>query len=280
MGRFVDQFFTQITEPEAAPRMVLLHGVMGHTANWRRVAKHFEDRYRVLVYDSRGHGRSVHADLVSNPDAYTPEGLAEDLRLILNDLGWDKITLVGHSMGGRVAYTFAALYPERVEKLVIVDIGPNLSPAGASTVMRLLEEIPVPFPTKRDAKSWFDNQFSVVFSDLPNAAALAAWLYANITENSAGEAIWRFDVDGIRQAVLFGRNRERWDEIEALRVPTLVIRGERSSDLPQDVYLRMIQVSSWIQGVVIPGAGHWVHSEKFDAFVAELDGFLGVAGHP
>lgn len=277
MGRFVDQFFTQITGPEAAPRLVFLHGVMGQSANWRRVAKHFEDRYRVLVYDSRGHGRSVHADLVSNPEAYSPEGLAEDLRLILNDLGWDRATLVGHSMGGRVAYTFAARYPERVEKLVIVDIGPNLSPIGASTVMRLIEEIPVPFPNKRAAKDWFDHQFPVVFSDLSNAQALAAWLYANITENSAREAVWRFDSEGVRQAVLAGRNRERWEEIEALRVPTLVIRGERSSDLPQDVYSRMIQTSSWIQGAVIPGAGHWVHSEKFEEFVAELDRFLAAS---
>lgn len=277
MGRFVDQFFTQITGPESAPRLVLLHGVMGQSANWRRVAKHFEDRFRVLVYDSRGHGRSVHADLVSNPDAYTPEFQAEDLRLILNDLGWDKVTLVGHSMGGRVAYTFAALYPERVEKLVIVDIGPNLSPFGASTAIRIIEEIPVPFINKREAKDWFDHQFPIVFSDLSNAEALAAWLYANIVENQAGQAVWRFDAEGVRQAVLAGRNRERWEEIEALRVPTLVIRGERSSDLPQEVYLRMIQANSWIQGAIIPGAGHWVHSEKFEDFVAELDRFLGVA---
>ncbi len=274
MDRFVDQFFTQITGPEAAPRLVLLHGVMGYAANWRRVAKHFEDRYRVLVYDSRGHGRSTHADLVSNPDAYTPEALAEDLRLILNDLGWDKITLVGHSMGGRVAYTFAALYPERVEKLVIEDIGPNMSPIGASTVLRVIESVPVPFSTKREAKEWFDGRFPAVFSDLSNAQALAAWLYANITESADGRATWRFDIEGIRQAVLAGRIRERWDEIEALRVPTLVVRGEHSSDLPEDVFSRMIQTSSWIQGVVIPGVGHWVHSENFEAFVLALDRFF------
>lgn len=290
MSRFVDQFFTQITGPESAPRLVLLHGVMGYAANWRRVAKHFEDRYRVLAYDSRGHGRSVHAprssvgaELVGkngNPplesvaDAYTPESLAEDLRLILNDLGWDKVTLVGHSMGGRVACTFAAQYPDRVEKLVIEDIGPHVSPIGASTVMRVLENVPVPFASKREAKQWFDQEFPSVFSDVSNAIALGAWLYANIKEAPDGTAVWRFDVEGVKQAVFAGRDRERWDEFQSLRVPTLVVRGERSNDLPEDVYLRMIQTSSNFQGVVIPGVGHWVHSENFEYFVAALDRFF------
>ena len=89
MARFVDQFFTQITGPaekKGAPKLVLLHGAMGYALNWRRVAKFFEDRYEVLAYDSRGHGRSQHADLTKDPGAYTPESLAEDLRKILEDL--------------------------------------------------------------------------------------------------------------------------------------------------------------------------------------------------
>jgi pimeloyl-ACP methyl ester carboxylesterase len=99
---------------------------MGYALNFRRIAREFEATHRVLAYDQRGHGRSFHADLAAEPDAYSPERMADDLRLILDDLGWSRIRLVGHSMGGRVALTFAALYPERVESLVIVDIGPEM----------------------------------------------------------------------------------------------------------------------------------------------------------
>lgn len=274
MSRFVDQFFTQITGPEDAPKLVFLHGVMGYAANWRRVARQFEDRYQVLVYDSRGHGRSSHADLISNPDAYTPEGLAEDLKGILDELGWKKVNLVGHSMGGRVVYTFAAKYPAYVEKLVIVDIGPDRSLSSASTALRVMESVPVPFASKRDAKEWFDTEFPKVFSAMPNAPALAAWLYANIMETEDGRAIWRFDEAGIRGAVASGRERERWVEIRQLQVPTLVIRGGRSKDLTRDVYERMLRENPRIEGVEIPGVGHWVHSEAFEAFTAALEAFL------
>ncbi len=279
MSRFADQFFIQITGlgpkegPSEHPSIVFLHGVMGYAMNWRRVAKTFEDRYRVLAYDSRGHGRSVHADLLSNPDAYTPECLAEDLRGILDDLGWDQVILVGHSMGGRVAYTFAARYPDRVRGLVIEDIGPNMSPESASLSARVLQTVPVPFASKREAKEWFETQFPVLFSDLHDPLALGAWLYANITENSEGRAVWRFHAEGIRQAIVSGRNRERWQEIEQLSVPTLVVRGELSHDLPRDVFDRMLRSNKMIQGVEIAGAGHWVHSERHEPFVTAVREF-------
>lgn len=282
MGRFVDQFFTQITGPatgaDKAPKLVLLHGAMGYALNWRRVAKAFEDRYQVLAYDSRGHGRSLHTDLTQMPTAYTPEFLAEDLRNILDDLGWREITLIGHSMGGRVAYTFAAENPERVRALVIEDIGPNMSPLNSSTVTRVLDNVPVPFADKRTAKAWFDHDFPVLFKDLSNAAVLGPWLYANITEDFDGHAVWRFDVPGIREVVRSGHSVERWDTIRAVKCPTLLVRGALSKDLPRDVYLRMLKENSNFEGVEIPGAGHWVHSEQTEAFNQAVASFL--AKHP
>ncbi len=288
MARFVDQFFTQITGPsltadgKPTPKLVLLHGVMGYALNWRKVAKAFEDRFQVLAYDSRGHGRSVHADLTKTPSAYAPEHLAEDLRKILHDLAWDKVHLAGHSMGGRVAYTFAALYPERVRSLIIEDIGPNMSPLNSSTVNRILTEVPVPFVDKQEAKRWFHEQFPVLFKNLTNAQALGAWLYANITEEahhgSANKrAIWRFHADGVRAAVVAGHTVERWDTIRAVKSPTLLIRGEHSRDLPRDVFHRMLKENPVFEGVEIKGAGHWVHSEQTEAFNQVVAEFLGRA---
>ncbi|CAN5392291.1 alpha/beta hydrolase [soil metagenome] len=285
MARFVDQFFTQITGPSQnasdreSPKLVLLHGVMGYALNWRRVAKHFEDRFQVLAYDSRGHGRSVHADLSVSPDAASPEALAEDLRRILDDLGWKKIDLIGHSMGGRVAYTFAATYPERVEALVIEDIGPNMSAVTASTATRVLDRVPVPFVTKKAAKEWFETQFPIIFKDTPGASALGPWLYANMTEDEQGRGVWRFQVEMIRGAVESGRTQDRWDEIEQLACPTLVVRGERSTELPREVYQKMLKVGGRVgggqmEGVEITDAGHWVHSEQTEAFNSAVDRFL------
>ncbi|MDX9731025.1 MAG: alpha/beta hydrolase, partial [Bdellovibrionales bacterium] len=127
---------------------------------------------------------------------------------------------------------------------------------------------------KREAKAWFETEFPVRFADLHNAQALGAWLYANITEDEGGRAVWRFQAEGVRAAVVAGRTVERWDAIERLRVPTLLVRGELSKDLPRSVYEKMQQMNPVIEGVELSGVGHWVHSEKFDEFVQVVELFL------
>ncbi len=263
------------------PLVVLLHGVMGSAANWRRVARDLSDQFTVFAYDSRGHGRSSHADLGERPLAYSPDGLAEDLDRLLMELSQRRdvgslsqlalrpIILIGHSMGGRVAYTFAAKFPQRVCGLVIEDIGPRTGESGKSLVERVLKAVPVPFESKRMAQVWFAEEFPKLFADLPDARTLGAWLYTNI-DDGAG---WRFHVEGIRQAVAT-ELWERWEEIVQLRAPTLLIRGERSNDLPREIFEKMLVANPRINGIEIPNAGHWVHSEQFEAFMGALRPFL------
>ena len=265
----LERFYHQITGSDSSPKLVFLHGVMGFAANWRRIAKAFEGEFQVLAFDQRGHGRSFHA-----PTGYAPEDYAGDLTAILEDLGWDEINLVGHSMGGRVAYHFAARHPERVTRLVIEDIGPSMHPTASSLVLRLLDAIPVPFASKREARSWFDSEFMRLFAGEPQTKGLAEYLYANLTENRAKQVVWRFSEAGIRETLAQGRRLERWDDIHSLRMPTLLIRGESSRDLPRELFLRMLQENPGIEGVEIKGSGHWVHSDQPNRFVSVLGRFL------
>jgi esterase len=265
----LEKFHFQIVGPASAPKLVFLHGVMGFAANFRRIAKAFESEFQVLLYDQRGHGRSFQPD-----SGYAPEDYAADLKDILIELGWDKINLVGHSMGGRVAYHFAHIYPERVTRLVIEDIGPSMHPTGASLVLRMLDAVPVPFPTKRDAKHWFDTEFLKIFADERQKEGLAAYLYANVIENERKEGVWRFSEQGIRESVANGRAVDRWQDIQGLTMPTLLIRGEFSRDLPRDLYDEVLRVAPNIEGVEIKGAGHWVHADQPDLFIEVLGRFF------
>lgn len=270
---YLSNFYYQLTgpsqNPEQAPKLVFLHGVMGFTANWRRIAKAFEHEFQVLVYDQRGHGRSFQPST-----GYGPEDYADDLEKILDELGWEQISLVGHSLGGRVAFHFATQHPDRVTQLVIEDIGPTMYPEAAGLITQLLDSVPVPFSDRRTAKQWFDTTFLELFERLPQRHGLAAYLHANLTENEKKEAVWRFYEPGIRESIALGRSREHWEEIAALKMPTLVIRGERSRDLPRDIFERMLKLNPNIQGVEIPGAGHWVHSDEPDLFIETLRNFL------
>ena len=97
--------------------LVFLHGLMGSGINWSSIAKLFAEDYQILIYDQRGHGRSFQPQ-----EGYHPNDYAEDLYKILRELDWDKINLVGHSMGGRNALSFAQLYPDSLQKLSLIHI--------------------------------------------------------------------------------------------------------------------------------------------------------------
>ncbi len=265
----LDNFHHLLTGPANGPKLVFLHGVMGFAANWRSIAKAFEAEYRTLAYDQRGHGRSFQP-----PVGYAPEDYAADLLAIIDELGWSKINLVGHSMGGRNALQFAADHPDRVERLVIEDIGPGMNEAGSGFIFKILDSVPVPFPSKREAKKYFETTFLEIFQGTAKKEGLAAYLYANIVEDEGKRGVWRFFEPGIRESVERGRAEERWDEVRALRMPTLLVRGEFSKDLPRATFDRVLEENPRVKGVEIGEAGHWVHSDQPERFVAELRKFL------
>lgn len=260
-----EMFHTEFYGREGLPPLVFLHGLMGSANNFRRIARAFEDQYRILLYDQRGHGRSFKPD-----SGYAPEDFADDLKIICDHLGWKKVTLVGHSMGGRNAMNFASRFPQFVEKLTIEDIGPDASPGGISRIERLVQSVPTPFLDKTAAREFFRG-----WSD----QKLGQYLFTNIVETSEGTYDWRFKKDSILASVREGRARDRFDEFASLKCPTLLVRGEQSDELSHEVYQRCLEINPRVQGVEIPEAGHWVHFDQPEAFIKVLTDFLGV-GQP
>ncbi len=261
---FLEHFNYQITGNQQGPKLVFLHGLLGAGHNWRRIIPHFEPHFQVLAYDQRGHGRSFQPE-----KGYSPEDFAQDLLLILDELSWGQIHLVGHSLGGRNALCFASLYPERVAKLVLVDIGPELPPDSDQQIQQILQKVPVPFSSREEAQSSLKASFP---------PSLAQFLYTNIEKKESGLYDWRFFKPGILQALEAGRSRSRWEEVRALQVPTLVIRGQKSETLTSEVFQRMLHCNSLVEGVEILGAGHWVHADQPEELTRLLKQFLQDGG--
>jgi esterase len=257
---FLERFHHKITGPSGAPKVVFLHGIMGYWANWRGVISSFEKDYEILAYDQRGHGRSM-----KPKEGYAPENYAEDLKFILDELKWDQINLVGHSMGGRNALCFAAEFPQRINKLAIEDIGPSTKTSDPEYFENLLGRVPTPFADKKQAKDFLYNNFD---------PRLGAYLYSNIEEVSPGLFDWRFSKEAILTSSREGRARDWWKEFESLKMPTLLIRGELSRDLTKEEMQEALARNSNVRGVEIKGAGHWVHSEKQAEFNETLRAFL------
>lgn len=266
---FLQNFHHQRLGSTAHPKLVFLHGLMGAAANWRRIAAAFQDRYEVLVYDQRGHGQSFRPET-----GYAPENYAEDLLKIIDELGWEKIHLVGHSMGGRNSIAFASRWPQRLVKLVVEDIGPEGNLQNAQKLNALIDGVPTPFPSRKEAKEFFLNEFPRKFADRKAVLTLGQFLYSNIVETSDGRADWRFSVKAIRESVQEGRARDRWDQWKAITTETLLVRGSESDEISPETMQEMLAQNHHARGIVIEKAGHWVHFEQPEAFIQCVSDFL------
>ncbi len=268
---YLQKFHYKLTGPEAGRPWVFLHGLMGYLHNWASVIRALDSTERCLVYDQRGHGQSF-----KPASGFSSQDYAQDLKEIIDELGFQKITLVGHSMGGRNALHFAWAYPDRVEKLIIEDIGPESDPHNYLYYEKMLKSIPTPFATRTQAKEFFAEGFSQVFPVKEDPQVLASFLIANLKENDSGLLDWQFSSIGMIDSVRQGRSQDSWSMVQSLKMPTLWIRGENSKELKPETFQKILESNKMIQGVTVPRAGHWVHSENREDFVAALKKFVGL----
>ncbi|MCE3010677.1 MAG: alpha/beta hydrolase [Proteobacteria bacterium] len=271
MASYLSQFNYQLYGPEQGRKWVFLHGLMGYGLNWRKIATSLASTERVLTFDQRGHGQSL-----KPLTGYAPEDYADDLALILEELGWTQVILVGHSMGGRNAIMFAHKFPEKVERLVIEDIGPDSRPDAPEYYRTLLGLVPTPFKNKLRAKEFFMNEFPVLARNYDQPQTLGSYFYSNIIERADGTADWRFSKEAMIMTVVQGRAQDHWKELRALPMPTLVIRGENSKDLTREVFQRMALSNPMIQGKEVAQSGHWVHYDQPEVFIKLLKEFTGI----
>lgn len=266
---YLDHFKYELLGDESRPALVFLHGVMGSSSNWRQIAKTFADRYHILLFDQRGHGRSFHP-----PTGYAVTDYAEDLRLIIDELDWSEIFLVGHSLGGRGAMAFAHRHPRRVRALVIEDIVPSQASHKPTRTEELIRAVPVPFASRKLAREYFTTEFVDRFSDRRNIWAVGQFLYANIIEDEAGRGVWRVYLQGIYETLHDATSVDRWSELSNWSVPTLLVRGAESDEITRADFARMVAASPFIEGAEVARAGHWVHFDQPEAFVKLVDDFF------
>ncbi len=261
----------QIIGEDSSPKLVFLHGIMGQGRNWLSIAKKFSKKYQCLIFDQRGHGHSFHPE-----SGFTVADFADDLLELLDHLGWtDPIHLVGHSMGGRVALVFTDRHSERVAALTIVDIGPSSDWATMQGILDKLAFVPVPFLSRVEARKFMENDFLAKYP----SKMLMEFFYSNLAERD-GQWDWLFSARLVRQTLEQSRYRDYWAEFKNLSGPSLLIRGEKSEDLKAEDFAKVLSQNPKIQGVTVPGAGHWVHAEKPLETLRIIDDFFNIAAQP
>ncbi len=264
---------------EEKPPLLLVHGGRDHCRSWDWTAEALREDWHVIAFDHRGHGDS---EWVSDGN-YLTSDMVYDLAHLVHQLDLAPVTLVAHSMGGNVALRFTGAFPEKVRKLVVIE-GLGRSPA------RQAEFLETPYPER--VRAWVEKK--------QNAAGRRMRSYATLDEavQRMQEANSFLSAEQARHLTVHGVNRnedgtfswkfdphlnvipsEETPEEDAhalwasITCPTLLLYGAESwASNPQDD--GRVRHFGNARVMEFEKAGHWLHHDQFDRFIATLRDFL------
>lgn len=245
-------------EKEGIPLLVF-HGLFGMLDNWVTFGREFGKKMSCHLVDLRNHGKSFHSQEMSL------QVMADDILNYLNHYQVEKACLLGHSLGGKVIMQFAHSYPERVERMIVVDIAPKAYPPHHQKIIEILESIDFDqLKTRREVEEEMGRGIK--------EKSVIQFLAKNLYWEQEDKLNWRFNLkvlsekysDFVGNAVKFG----------IFEGETLFIAGGRSHYiLPQDEWLIGQQFPKY-QLITVENAGHWVQVENPRAFYQAVKQFL------
>jgi pimeloyl-ACP methyl ester carboxylesterase len=228
--------------------LLILHGFLGMSDNWKTLGVQFaSEGFEVHILDLRNHGRSFQSE------EFSYELMVEDIVKYCNENHFEKINLIGHSMGGKTAMLLAARYPELVDKLIVADIGPKYYAPHHQDILAGLNAVDFTLKPSR-------NEVEGIVSNYISDFGTRQFLLKNLYWQEPGQLAFRFNL-----AVFNKKITEIGVSLPADLVfekPTLFIRGGNSNYiLDEDFEAIKVQFPNAIFET-IPNAGHWLHAEN------------------
>lgn len=266
----------------AAPPLLLLHGGRDHCRSWDWVGQRLAGRYRVICPDLRGHG-----DSAWSPDGdYSMASYLYDLAQLIHQLKLAPLTLIAHSLGGNIALRYTGLYPENVNKLVAIEgLGPSPRMIAEREKTPVADRLRGWIDEKRQAAGRQPKRYPTLDEAFERMKSENAYLTDDqarhltahgVSQNEDGTYSWKFDnylrvwsaPDLTHQQVA-----QLW---EAITCSTLLCYGEKSwaSNPERDGRSKHFRDA---RTVSFQDAGHWLHHDRFEMFMEEVEGFLGGA---
>lgn len=262
-----------------APPLLLIHGGRDHCRSWDWVAEELRTDWHVIAPDLRGHGDS----------AWSPDGNYEmapfvyDLAQLIHQLDLAPVTIVSHSMGGNIAIRYTGLYPENVRKLVAIEgLGPSPAMLAERAAIGIGQRFRNWVDEKRKAAGRIPKRYPSLEAALERMKAENAYLtdeqarhltVHGISRNEDGSWTWKFD-NYLNIWSAFDMPNEDLKAIwGSITCPVLMLYGADSwaSNPATDGRITDFKTAKVIE---FENAGHWLHHDQFDRFVAELKAFL------
>jgi len=254
-------------EVNATP-VLFLHGSNQSAHSFDLVSLHLADRFCIYALDQRGHGDSEWA----KDSDYSSEAMGLDAASFINTMNLDHMVVVGHSMGGQNAMRLALAHPDRVAKLVLIDVGPEMAEVGRRTIRS--------FVTSTREFDDIDHFVARVqeYDPYRTREHIERTVRYNLIQRADGKFISKHDHGPRLKAT--GEHRRKGDQftledVAGLSMPTLIIRGADSTIFTAEAASRFVNAVPDSRLVTIDSASHNVHSQNTPDFIEALVSFIG-----
>ena len=251
------------------PVQVLMHGIRLHAHVWGDYCRRNRERRHLLCLDQRGHGDSGWAD----PSHYHLHDYCEDLSAVATARGLERFTLIGHSLGARVALLFTHLHPGLVERLVLVDMGAGLPAAIGKVDFSRITETPPPqdFASPAEAEDYLAGILRIA-----PRALIAESVEFGMRRLENGRYTWKYDpaLSGPPQPRAGAREWDLWEAARGIDCPTLLLHGEHSQVVTPEIIGRMRDEMANLVIERIDNAGHSLFTDQPVAFAGAVERFL------
>ncbi|MEY2950555.1 MAG: alpha/beta fold hydrolase [Saprospiraceae bacterium] len=234
------------TQGQGTP-LIILHGLFGTLDNWKSIANHLSSHFQVFILDQRNHGKSPH---ISNMDL---SSMANDIVAFMDQMNLPNAHIMGHSMGGKVAMQFAFDYPERLNKLIVLDIAPRAYQPGHLEILAALRDLPI--HSLKNRKEAEEKLFEKIKS-----TETVLFLLKNLSRNKLGGFEWKMNLPVITRDYI-----KLIDKIHAQLPhtgPVLFLKGNRSNYIREEDISGIKALFPITEIKTIQNAGHWIHAEN------------------
>ena len=230
--------------------MIILHGLFGSSDNWLTQAKLFSGSFKVYTVDQRNHGQSPHSDVFDYPS------FVSDLAEFVQDHSITDPIVIGHSMGGKTAMNFALTHPEKIDRLIVVDISPKAYNLEHYAIAKGLLAIPI-----NNVKS--RNEADEILAQHVQEPDVRQFLLKNLQRKQDGGFTWKINLKIISEKLEnVGVDLHAKGPFEK---PTLFIRGVKSKYVQDSDWDRILQIFPKAK-LETMNTGHWVQAEKPQEF--------------
>jgi pimeloyl-ACP methyl ester carboxylesterase len=234
---------------EGEKNLIIIHGLFGSLDNWASLAKRFANYFTVYTLDLRNHGLSPHTE------EFSIKILSDDLELFIQNHIGKPVSIIGHSLGGKVAMHIAINNPYLIEKLIVADIGPQEYPPHHQLIIEMLKSLDL---TKLKSR----KEAEILMFEKIESKSMAQFLLKNLAWNAEGEFRWKFNLDAISKNILeVGKAQEG-----ICTKKTLFLRGELAGYINSQDFAKIYEQFPFSDIETLPNTGHWLHAEQPELF--------------